>query len=589
MFFLIPAKAQLTGDVAHYGFDVDATDLNGNAAPGWSNGPQWVNGVYDFNNDQIDFGIGWGSEFDFQFDFSLALRFQLQSYPSAPGFALCSRSDANAQWVFGILDDRFFLLIENNACCAADTIYSDPQSFTPWAYTEVVLSRIFGEYTFSVNGISGAPQLMQDMPVPSGNFILGSSAGFSADYLVDVMSIFSYAMGPEQVQEWIENTPCVLPVLLPADTSLQFCANLSPVFHVYSSDSVNAQFRWQAEFNGVFTDLYPSPDWMGVHTPHLVLSPGSNHEGRAFRCVLSNACGEVVSSEYVFSYTTAYVPVITEDVSCAGMQDGQIIVNAPLGSTLQWSNGVLNQPVLSNLPSGNYACTISLPGGCSFEVNAFIQEPEALLMDVEINDVACSGGQSGQVSIMPSGGVAPYQIQWNDTQNVGLQRNNLNAGTYYFTLVDHAGCAQMGAVTVAEPLPLIATSVEQNASCFGWNDGSSNVTINGGTAPYAIQWMESGMNGFTPQGLAPGYYSSMITDAKGCVTFHCITIAQPSEMLVSTMSSDISCYGLNDGSAAVNVNGGNAPYQFLWSNGENTSGVFGLAPGDYACTVIDAS
>lgn len=589
MFFLSPAKAQLTGDVAHYAFDVDASDANGNAAPGWSYGPQWNNGVFDFNNDYIDFGTGWGTEFDFQFDFSLALRFQLQAYPSAPGFALCSRSDANARWVFGVLEDRFFLLIDNSSCCLADTIFSEPQNFIPGAYTQVVLSRIFGEYTISVNGISGMPQMMQDMPVPSGNFLLGASEEFSADYLVDAMSIFSYAMGTEQLQEWMSNSTCVLPSLLPADTNLQFCANQAPVFHVNSSDSVNTQFRWQAEFNGVFTDLFPSPDWIGVHTPNLMLSPGSNHQGRAFRCVLSNACGEVISPEYVFSYTGVYVPFITEDVSCAGMQDGQIIVNAPMGSTLQWSNGVQHQAVLSNLSSGNYTCSITLANGCAFELNAFINEPDVLTNDVQVVDVACSGGQSGQIEIFPSGGIAPYQIFWNDAPAAGLQRNNLMAGTYYYTLSDHAGCEQMGAVVVAEPLPLIATSVEQDVSCFGMNNGSSDVMVNGGTAPYFIQWMENGMNGFSPEALSPGFYSSMISDANGCITFHCITIAQPSEMTVSTLSSDVSCNGANDGSAAVNVNGGNAPYQFFWSNGESQSGIVGLTPGNYFCSVTDAS
>jgi hypothetical protein len=121
------------------------------------------------------------------------------------------------------------------------------------------------------------------------------------------------------------------------------------------------------------------------------------------------------------------------------------------------------------------------------------------------------------------------------------------------------------------------------------NNGSSDVMVNGGTAPYFIQWMENGMNGFSPEALSPGFYSSMISDANGCVTFHCITIVQPSEMTVSALSSDVSCNGAGDGSAAVNVNGGNAPYQFLWSNGESQSGIVGLTPGNYFCTVTDAS
>ena len=51
---------------------------------------------------------------------------------------------------------------------------------------------------------------------------------------------------------------------------------------------------------------------------------------------------------------------------------------------------------------------------------------------------------------------------------------------------------------------------------------------------------------------------------------------------------NISCNGENDGMAAVNIDGGVAPFTFLWSNGETTPSVINLEPGDYSVVVTDA-
>lgn len=53
--------------------------------------------------------------------------------------------------------------------------------------------------------------------------------------------------------------------------------------------------------------------------------------------------------------------------------------------------------------------------------------------------------------------------------------------------------------------------------------------------------------------------------------------------------SDVTCNGLNNGSASANVSGGTAPYTYSWSTGATTSSVSGLAPGNYSVVITDAS
>src|SRR5205823_10523572 len=51
---------------------------------------------------------------------------------------------------------------------------------------------------------------------------------------------------------------------------------------------------------------------------------------------------------------------------------------------------------------------------------------------------------------------------------------------------------------------------------------------------------------------------------------------------------DVLCNGGNNGTATMNVTGGNSPYTYLWSptGGTNATGT-GLSAGTYTCTVTD--
>ncbi|MBS1759216.1 MAG: SprB repeat-containing protein [Bacteroidetes bacterium] len=52
---------------------------------------------------------------------------------------------------------------------------------------------------------------------------------------------------------------------------------------------------------------------------------------------------------------------------------------------------------------------------------------------------------------------------------------------------------------------------------------------------------------------------------------------------------NISCYGMQDGTLAVNISNGTAPYSYTWSNGDTLATVSSLAAGYYAVRVRDAA
>ena len=61
-------------------------------------------------------------------------------------------------------------------------------------------------------------------------------------------------------------------------------------------------------------------------------------------------------------------------------------------------------------------------------------------------------------------------------------------------------------------------------------------------------------------------------------------------MVAATITAtDVTCFGLNNGSATVNITGGTNPYTPNWSNGGANATISNLAQGNYSVTVTDAN
>ncbi|MBI1225403.1 MAG: T9SS type A sorting domain-containing protein [Bacteroidetes bacterium] len=101
----------------------------------------------------------------------------------------------------------------------------------------------------------------------------------------------------------------------------------------------------------------------------------------------------------------------------------------------------------------------------------------------------------------------------------------------------------------------------------------------------------SGGNTLTPTVNAAGTYTLSITNSiNGCSANGSVIVVGTPSMSVSVQTlNDANCFGGMDGSATVMVSAGTAPYTYLWSNGEPTATVNGLAAGTYTVTITDAA
>ena len=142
-----------------------------------------------------------------------------------------------------------------------------------------------------------------------------------------------------------------------------------------------------------------------------------------------------------------------------------------------------------------------------------------------------------------------------------------------------------------------------NVSCNGANNGSINITVTSGVAPYTFAWTRASdptiiSTNEYPTNLAPGIYHVKITDAlgtnvlvnnAGAVYKIDVNITEPDELTALTNGTNVSCFNGSNGSATVTSAGGTAPYTYLWSNAATTQNIISLAAGVYTITVTDAN
>ncbi|TXH53609.1 MAG: PKD domain-containing protein, partial [Bacteroidia bacterium] len=292
------------------------------------------------------------------------------------------------------------------------------------------------------------------------------------------------------------------------------------------------------------------------------------------------------------------------NVLCNGGTTGSIDLTPSGGTapfTYSWSNGATTQDI-SGLGAGSYTVTVNdangSTGGCTATMNVNITQPAlpVSLAQTHVN-ILCNGASTGSINITPSGGTAPYTYLW----NTGATTEDLSAipaGNYTIVVNDAngstGGCTSTLLVTVTQPAqPVTVSTTQTNVLCNGGATGAVNLTVNGGTAPYAYSWS----NGAVTEdisGLVAGNYSVVVTDALGstggCTASTSVTITQPAAPVsVSETHVNVLCNGNNTGSINITPSGGTVPYTYSWSNGATSQDIGSLTAGSYTVIINDVN
>jgi len=279
--------------------------------------------------------------------------------------------------------------------------------------------------------------------------------------------------------------------------------------------------------------------------------------------------------------------VAAQNPSCMGDCDGFIDISVTGGTfpySILWNNGSTDQD-LSGLCSGNYIATLTDANGCVTSIELALIDPALLTVEVTTTDETSSGAMDGTAMANASGGSTPIAYLW-DNGSANSSINNLAADTYCVTVTDNFGCSATNCGVVnSGDCNLLAQAVSTNPLCFGDCNGSIDVSVTGGTSPFAYNWS----NGETTQDitdLCTAVYDLTITDANGC-TANMTASLFVDAMTASTILTDASGPGQMDGSIDLSNQGGSNPYTYQWSNGQATQDLVNIGAGNYCVTITD--
>ncbi len=130
----------------------------------------------------------------------------------------------------------------------------------------------------------------------------------------------------------------------------------------------------------------------------------------------------------------------------------------------------------------------------------------------------------------------------------------------------------------------------RNVSCNGGSNGAVYAHVTGGSAPVNYGWND-GNSSLTRTNLTPGTYILTVSDASGCTRADTVIVTQPAPMNVSVADvTQTNCSGTGSGTLTAVVNGGFAPYSFVWNSipVQNDSILDNVSAGTYTVTVTSS-
>lgn len=282
------------------------------------------------------------------------------------------------------------------------------------------------------------------------------------------------------------------------------------------------------------------------------------------------------------------VSIMATDVLCEGDRSGTataIVTGGTLPFVFLWSNGASTQRI-ENLAPGTYRVTVTDKNGCEASAQATIRSASNPQLTLTGSGTICSGLDTGRVTAQVTGGTMPYVFRWNTGNNTATI-TNLGSGTYVVTVTDANKCTDTDSVRILVVPPVNLSVMTAPVTCYGDRDGSVMVTATGGLPPVTFRWSNNA-TGAKLENLAAGTYSVTATDEAGCTATASVQITQPDSLKLTLRTSDLDCGEPGTGRAVVQVQGGTAPYSFLWNTGVANDTLNGLNPGTYTVVVTDA-
>ncbi len=322
--------------------------------------------------------------------------------------------------------------------------------------------------------------------------------------------------------------------------------------------------------SGVF---YPDSAGLGSHTITYSYTDSAGCENTA-----TNALNVVA------------LPVVSilssTPVSCHNLSNASAMASS-LGGTqpysYHWSNGQNNATAIGLYSDTLYFVTVTDFNGCKdFDSISFINPLPLTITEAHANPTC--GISNGFIAVIPSGGTSPYSYQWSNSESTDTI-SNLAAGVYHVTVYDAHNCFIDTIISLTTNPSVAANLIVTNPTCFGYTNGSIMAMITGGTGPFTYLW-SNGVTTALNNNLPADTFVLIISDIHGCNYVDTVILTEPQQLTLSLQTTNVSCFGYNNGDILTSVDGGTQPVSYQWSTSLPSNA---LTAGNYSVTVTDAN
>ncbi|MFZ1496327.1 MAG: T9SS type B sorting domain-containing protein [Saprospiraceae bacterium] len=522
---------------------------------------------------------------------------------------LWSNSTETTQDISNLASGSYTVTVtDNNNCTVITTIDVTVDGSVPDAVitTLPVNGEVCDGASITLNasgaGVGGMYDWLHEVGVTNNATVSVTPIAPSTDY--SVVAITSAGCRDTAVVTITVNT---LPLPTITISPLQNCNQLPMVVVQGANDANYTNYNWSSPPGGSASSIIVNTN--GTYTV-TVTDENSCTATTSVNAVITTpvslACSQLNGEMTIGACDGAARLTIT-----AGSAPYTYHITGPNSFILDNVFNTDGQHTINALCCGSYQVTITDANGCSDDCIFSISCANCNLSanSVVSSPLSCNGDSNGAISVSLIGGTAPFNYSYDDilgTTQSGTSAtntfiiNNLPAGDYTITIDDAAACQVITSVTITEPPLLIATGVNTNASCFGYCDGSIDITVNGNITPVTYTWSNSAWNGnAAPTNVCVGTYTVTVSQNSTCSSTVSLTVTEPPQVdITCSVVQNVSTTGNNDGIGRVTVNTGVAPFAINWAGADfgsllNQSSspidISNLVSGNYSVTVTDAN
>ena len=316
--------------------------------------------------------------------------------------------------------------------------------------------------------------------------------------------------------------------LIKADFSVDDICEVKKAYFRNKSKLSSGRIAWRWDFdNGNYTTTRTPPA--------LSFKPGT------YNVKLSVSSGLGCSDTIVKPFIVHPNPIaeFEADTVCFGDPVSFISHSMVKGDSLSsyfWGFGDDGRSNLENpthvYKVGNVQFKITLrvetSNGCAHTTSKWLRQYDKIAVEVqEMDSTSCYDAGDGSVTVIASGGLAPYDYEWRTVPIVRARALvNRQGGTYDVLITDDMGCTSTFPIDIKSPDLLKLAPFEDRKIC---RDDSLKIgaVVSGGIAPYIYSWkcdkshcsiIEKKSRFLTVNPKYKTNYTLQVSDANECIS-----------------------------------------------------------------------